>query len=53
MNTIKEEWEKKARKDLDTIRDIILDMNKNRNEVHYKVMRYMNKIAKLCYKQER
>ena len=37
---------------MDRIRDIILDMLKNRNEEHEKVMKYLNKIAKLCYSQE-
>ena len=46
-NTQAERYEN-VHKDLDRIREIIVDMYKNRNEEHGKVMRYMNKIAKLC-----
>jgi hypothetical protein len=39
-------------KDLDRIREIILDMNKNRDEDHAKVINYINKMAKVCYSEE-
>ena len=52
MNTNKAGWVEKAHKDVDRIKNIILDMNKNRNEEHVKVMKYLNKIAKLCYSEE-
>ena len=54
MNTTKtkKDWEENVLKDVDRIRDIILDMSKNINEEHEKVMRYVNKISKLCYSQE-
>ena len=52
MNANKEKWEEKVHKDMDRIRDIILDMKKNRNEEHEKVKEYINKIAKLCYSEE-
>ena len=51
MNANKEKWEEKVHKDMDRIRDIILDMKKNRNEEHEKVIKYMNKIARLCYSE--
>ena len=44
-------FEEKVHRDMDKIRDIILDMNKNSNEEHEKVMKYINKIAKLCYSE--
>ena len=52
QSNTKEKWDQKIHQDLDRIRNIILDMNKNRNEEHEKVRKYMNKIARLCYSEE-
>jgi hypothetical protein len=37
---------------MEKIKAIILEMNRNRNEDHVKVMRYMNKIVRLFYSEE-
>ena len=37
---------------MDRIRDIIFDMKKNIHEEHEKVMKYVNKIARLCHSEE-
>ncbi len=43
----------KIYKEMDRIRDIIVeDMNVNKDEEHSKVIKYLNKIAKLCYSDE-
>ncbi len=40
-------------KEMDRIRDIIVEeMKVNKDEEHSKVMRYLNKIAKLCNSEE-
>jgi hypothetical protein len=38
--------------DLNRIRDIIVEMNVNKDEQHSKIMKYMNKIATLFYSEE-
>ena len=52
MNATKKDLEDEVIKDMNRIRDIILDMAKNRNEEHERVRKYMNKIARLSYSGE-
>ena len=44
--------EDKVIKDMKRIRDIILDMQKNRDQEPEKVRKYMIEIARLCYSGE-
>ncbi len=44
ININKQEWDK-AYGNLDKIFDVIVDMSKNKEEEHFKAMRYINKIS--------